>query len=125
MDDYDANNNSQFMYKPADSISTLLYAGPAWDYDTSFGSYSSKKKLDSINPNAFWVNQDNDAGWYHALYSHEEFRKAVCSVWQKKFKPAMDILNGKSTDKTGRLLSIDKYAAMVTASAKMDYIRWP
>ena len=53
---YDANHNSQYLYKPADSQSTLLYAGPAWDYDTSWGSYASAGKT--------WTNESRMAAWF-------------------------------------------------------------
>ena len=124
---YNANvDDNQYYYKPADSVSTLLFAGPVWDFDASLGSYANHKKPTAITSTAFWVNKMNTVKtWYPALYKHEEFQQAVREVWKSTFEPAMSILLGEAEDPSGILLSIDEYAAQVEAAAAMDYARWP
>ena len=121
----DANRNSQYYYKPSDSESTLLYAGPIWDFDASLGSSATKSKITPMNPEAFWVNKDIHANtWPCALYAHSDFQEQVREAWNDTFKSAMDILLGEGKDPAGVLLSIDEYADMVEQAAEMDILRW-
>ena len=121
----DANLNSQYYYKPSDSESSLLYAGPIWDFDASLGSSASKSKITPMNPEAFWVNKDiHTKTWPCALYAHSDYQEQVREAWNDTFKSAMDILLGEGKDPTGVLLSIDEYADMVEQAAEMDILRW-
>lgn len=122
---YDANHNSQYIYKPADSQSTLLYAGPPWDYDTSWGSYASAGKDAATNPEGWWVKSATSKVWYPALYRHEEFQKQVIQAWKTRYLPALSILLGETSDITGRMHSIDEYASLISTAASNDFIRWP
>ena len=122
---YDGNHNSQYMYKPADSVSTKLYAGPAWDYDTTFGAFASRNKKAALYSHYFWVDRKVSGSWYYALCRQSDFQAAVRVAWKERFRPAMDILLGRETDPTGTLLSVDEYADTIAASAAMDDIRWP
>ena len=124
---YNANlEDSQYYYKKPDSESTLLYAGPVWDYDASLGSFANHKKVTSITPTAFWINKENSVKtWYPALYKHADFKAAVKEAWKTTFRPAMDILLGEAVDPSGTLLSIDAYVAQVQTAAAMDFLRWP
>ena len=121
----DANLNSQYFYKPVDSESTLVYAGPIWDFDASLGSSATRDKVTPMDPEAFWVSKDiHVKTWYSALYAHSDYQEQVREAWSTTYRKAMDILLGAETDPQGVLLSIDEYADKVRAAAEMDIIRW-
>lgn len=118
--------DNEYFYKPADSVSTKLFAGPVWDYDACLGSYANHKKVTSITPTAIWNGKMNtQKTWYPALCKHEDFMAAVKEEWKTIFLPAMNILLGEEKDPDGVLLPIDEYTSQVSAAAAMDYIRWP
>ncbi|MGN1111612.1 MAG: starch-binding protein, partial [Acutalibacteraceae bacterium] len=54
---------------------------------------------------------------------HSDFTEAAQKLWNQKFLPALDILNGKTAG-SGRLKSLDEYSALVADSAKMNYTLW-
>lgn len=122
---YDANHNSQYIYKPADAQSTKLFAGPAWDYDTSWGSYASKGKDAATVPEGWWVKSATSKVWYPALYRHQEFQEQVKQMWRERYLPALSILLGETKDLNGQMHSIDEYADLINAAACNDFVRWP
>ena len=122
---YDANHNSQYLYKPADSQSTLLYAGPAWDYDDSMGAYAIPKKKSVASPEGWWVNANSGRVWYPALYRHKDFQSMVKQMWRERFLPALSVLLGEAEDPSGIMHSIDEYVGIIRDAAENDFIRWP
>lgn len=117
----DANRTSFYLYKPADSQSSLIYAGPVWDYDLAFGNFP---KLTSSM--GFAANKDRAMTyyWFPQLYAKTDFYQAVVAAYQAKFIPALKVLLGLEEDPTGELLSIDDYAAEISACADMNFSRW-
>ena len=121
---YDGNHSSQYFYKPADSESTLLYAGPVWDYDSAYGIYGKQSTFQTAEK--FFINASSSGkSWWTALYKHEDFYQAVLAAWEESFLPGLNILLGEGIDETGRLLSLSQYADEIALSAHMDLIRWP
>ena len=121
---YDGNHSSQYFYKPSDSQSTLLYAGPVWDYDSAYGTYGTNKSF--LSPKGFSINSSSSGkSWWTALYKHTEFQEAVRQCWVETFLPGLNILLGEGTDESGRLKSIAEYAEEIADSVHMDLIRWP
>ncbi len=122
----DANASSQFFFKPADSQSTIAWAGPAWDYDTSLGVFASKRiQKPLLNPEAYWADSTSPSDWWTRLCTHPEFMETVHRVWQEKFSEAIDVLLGKRTDPAGRIRSIDEYVEEIRTSAEMNFVLWP
>ena len=126
----DANMTSCFFYKPADSVSTKLFAGPCWDYDSAFGSYANESEQSKglLKATGFWVNRQtrNDSvAWFPQLYLHSDFQEAVRLGWSDTYAHALAILLGEETDPQGRLLSLDEYEAMLTDAMAMNDSRWP
>ena len=130
-ENYDGNSSSQYFYKPADSVSEKFFAGPAWDYDSSFGTHAARFNYkDVLNPACLWIaEKDRDTGWYPALWKQQDFREKVASLWNGRMKQCVEVLlgirKGKDVPGAEKLMSIDEYAETIRASVTMDRIRWP
>ena len=124
---YDANVSSEYFYKPEDSKSTKLFAGPVWDLDNSYANYArndnAKKVLKSTG---FFVNKATGAYfWWPAMYRQKVFYDRVVEQYRDVFSSAIDILLGNKKDSNGKLLSLDEYEARISDSVAMNYVRYP
>lgn len=126
---YDGNYSSMFFYKNRDEIDPLLYAGPCWDYDSSYGSYAREDNASNVlNGEKLWIASANEKVakyWWPALYNQKDFYASVTARYQAVFRNAIEILLGKARDDAGKLLSIDEYAERIQDSAAMNFVRWP
>lgn len=122
---YDGNNSSQFFYKPVDSVSEKLFAGPAWDYDSSYGNYEGAN-VKNISGKGFAVCNDYEQNYFFfpAAYRQEDFRRQVQETYANVYLPILNTLLGQG-EKLEYVQSIDEYAAQVEASAAMNFKRWP
>ncbi len=121
---YDANKTSQYFYKPADSQSTLIFAGPVWDYDTAYAN-TDRDNGRLLKPRGLTVGVSGYAYCpYKNAYQHEDFIAAVKTYYRDCFRPAIAVLLG---DAPGNdvISSIDDMAAGIRASADMNFVRWP
>ena len=123
----DGNGSSQFYFKPADSVSTVFFAGPAWDYDATFASFSARSVQEPfLDPTKLLLTSVNKNNYYWPrLYAREEFRDAVSQTWDDTYSTALRILTGQEKDPEGQLLSLAEYAEKITESAEMNFMRWP
>ena len=127
---YDANRTSQYFYKPSDDVSTLIQAGPVWDYDAAWGGYGTTASAPVLNPEGLFVvtgtSMPNSqwSSWYRALYNHSEFAEKVQQCYRETFVHALNILLGEETDPSGKMKSISELHNMITASGEMDTVRW-
>jgi len=107
---------SSWFYKPENSVSTKLYAGPVWDYDKAFGnpvtefSYSNPCVLSKL-----YCYGKDQVKWFYALYDKETFLSKVKSSYQNVFLP--ELIRLKENE-------IDHYTEEIRASVFMDMIRW-
>ena len=125
-ENYDGNSSSQYFYKPADSKSEKIYAGPVWDYDSTFGSYAAKHNAKYVlNPAYLWIAKGDRTAWYPALFRHQDFRDLVAELWEDRVKGKVEILLGLSETNTDSLRSIDQMQKAIQSSVAMDKKRWP
>ncbi len=118
---YDASSTSQYFYKPDDSVSDRIYAGPVWDYDMSLGNpimnpLTNQHYISSVSPYGLFaaLQMDEFSLWYH-LYGKEDFRQASAATYRDVFLPLLkELENG----------GIDRLAEEIKASAVMDGVRW-
>jgi len=127
--DVDYEGSSSFFYKYSDSQSTLLHAGPAWDYDITFGDNWAPiipEPLNSLSPeiicaetNLFSSNSFTlslfRTNWFRNLYKKELFYDALVKEYRDNFIPILKVLLDEK---------IDLYQESITASAKMNAVRW-
>ncbi len=107
--------SSFFIYNPNDGN---LYAGPIWDYDSSFGNYDlhsagfycdySSSILDNKRSGDFLT-------WVMYLKDNKEFMNIVKSKYESIGPFLRDTISANS---------IDKYHSLLRASAAMDCARW-
>ena len=123
----DGNKSSQFFYKPADDESKLAFAGPAWDYDSTFGDYGrAKDSKGLVVPTGFYHNTvDKNGYWWPHLYEKPEYYEAVRRMWQERYAPALRAVLGLEKDESGHVRSIADYAAAIEKTAAMNFILWP
>ena len=125
-ENYDGNSSSQFFYKPADSVSEKIFAGPAWDYDSAYGAYAAKHNARNVlNPEKLWIAKGGNTAWYPALYRQADFRGLVADIWNGRMKQAVEVLLGLREPETEGLQSIDRWQEILKDSAAMDRKRWP
>ncbi|MCL1854218.1 MAG: CotH kinase family protein [Clostridia bacterium] len=121
---YDGNTSSLYFYKPADSQSSLLYAGPAWDYDSSYGSYARRKGMAVLKPAGFFISASTlGPHWWPALYRQPDFAAASARTYREVFAPLLDELLGRTSPVN--LWSLEQYKKHIEASAAMNFTRWP
>lgn len=125
---YDGNSSSMYFYKPTDAVSELFFAGPVWDYDSTFGSYALAHNTKNVlSGKGLWIAGATDKKlWWPALYKQPDFRQQVNQLWQTRMREAVEILLGKKAAAAGSSLrSLDEYADQVRESYEMNLIRWP
>lgn len=121
---YDGNTSSLFFYKPADSESPLLFGGPAWDYDSAYGSYAREAGMSVLKPEGFYINASTQKKhWWPALYRQPDFAETAARLYREEFAPLLDQLIGYS--EPTEIWSLAQYANHIAASAAMNYVRWP
>jgi hypothetical protein len=113
----DANITSTYMYLDS---SGKLKAGPAWDFDNSFGSQvflGNLKSSTNFEMNfkvCFSAFSSSTDGIFNLLVKHNDFRQIVYEIWSDEFREtALDSLN-----------LIDNIRYELTSSAVMNGIRW-
>lgn len=123
---FDANRTSLYYYKPSDTQSKLVFAGPVWDYDIAIGNYAIPRNQRVKNPKYFVTNSDSGMQyyWFPALYRQSDFKQAAISAYHESFVPALNVLLGKNPSGVN-LRSLDSYADEIEDSAAMNFIRWP
>ena len=119
---YDYAGGSQFLYKDSDRTDPLIYAGPSWDYDLSFGNMKDR----GYSPGGRHVTQSQRTSniWW-LLSRHEPFMEQVRRIWREAFRPAAAVLLGEAEKAPGGCLrSLEEYRAEIEASAAMNFTRW-
>ena len=124
---YDGNSSSEFFYKPEDSVSGLVYAGPVWDLDNSYADYAREynQKLLATPEGLFISGASTAKNWWPNLYRQPEFYDAVIEYFNMDFRIAVEIILGYRTDPSGRLKSLDEYQNAIRKSAEMNYVLFP
>ena len=122
---YDANMSSEYYYKPEDSVSTKVFAGPVWDLDNTYGDYSRGNNRAVLNPETMLAsNKGSQDYWWPALYRQPDFYQAVVARYHERFVPALEILLGLR-EESDTLKSIETYASAIRESAAMEYVLYP
>ena len=123
---YDAHSSSQFFYKDKDSVDKMVYSGPAWDYDLTYGLFSEDPFLTARNPQSLFLHNNNRKHlMYNHLYKHADFKAHLLQVYHSDYRPALETLLGLREPREGyHLTSIDSYAAEIAASAQMNGAVW-
>ncbi len=109
-----AGATSSFFYKPQDTVSTKLFAGPVWDYDKAYASITGLNE--STQDLCYLTLRDNNpTTLFWRLNRHPDFREAVSAYYGEFFSDYMrEIVDTK----------IDEYASEIRASVAMDQVRW-
>lgn len=109
---YDAMYGSSYMY----TKDGLLHMGPMWDYDNTLNLLTKN----AIPLNTYYLLGSTGGAasrrlrWYNELMKRQEFSDLVDKVFLKNM------------DKFDELIEYTKqYNQNITASAKMNYTRWP
>lgn len=112
---YDGGVTSSFFYKPEDSVSTKIFAGPVWDYDVAFGNCN----LDEIVSDPMGITMLNDhvlgTDVFARLYEKEEFYEKTVSMYRQKVLPYLTYLLEEG---------IDTLSKKTKQAVKLDSIRW-
>lgn len=115
----DMNLTSQFFYKPR-GINSLLYAGPVWDFDYTFGMSDAVVWDTALNnPKDLLAVKSYDPrqpGFsFGSLYRQDTFYKRVVWSYRNEFRERLQYLLN---------LGIDEYTGRIEKSAAMHHIRW-
>lgn len=105
-----AGSTSAFYYKPQDSISKLIFAGPVWDYDTAYATYGAPDRLcySAVHPLS-------PTKLYYNLYRNNSFKEKVEQRYEEFYSQYMD---GPIQE------DMDYYQELCEASFKMNALRW-
>ncbi|MDE7248148.1 MAG: CotH kinase family protein, partial [Lachnospiraceae bacterium] len=109
-----AGATSSFFYKPQDTISTKLFAGPVWDYDKAYASLTGMNE--SVKDLCYLMLRDSNPTYlFLQLNRHPEFLEEVSVCYREFFSDYMqEIVDEK----------IDEYVSEISVSVAMDRIRW-
>ena len=118
---YDVAAGSQYLFKDSDSVDPLFYAGPAWDYDLSFGNVTHSTQP----PQKEFVPLREDKKYFYSqLGKHAEIKELRAKLWKEVFRPAVDILMGNAPERPGGMLrSFAAYRDAIALSAEMNMLR--
>lgn len=112
---YDGGVTSSFFYKPDDSVSKKIFAGPIWDYDVAFGNCN----LDRIASNPIGITRLQDHVYatdiFAQLYAQDDFYNHTVTMYKDHALPYLnDLLDNR----------LDEMVEQSRASIAMDRTRW-
>ena len=112
----DASATSQYFYKPDDSVSTKLFAGPAWDYNRCLGTSGNINGMLLEDPEGLYASEDKgiEGDVWVQLCKHEDFMKLVKDFYW----------NGFRENALERVEETQDISKMIRTSAIMDRMRW-
>lgn len=112
---YDGGVTSSFFYKPNDTVSGKIFAGPIWDYDVAFGNCN----LDRIASNPIGITKLYDHIYgteiFAQLYDQEDFYNYMAAMYEERALPYLNALLERR---------LDKMVKQSRASISMDRARW-
>lgn len=112
---YDGGVTSSFFYKPDDTVSSKIFAGPIWDYDVAFGNCN----LDRIASNPIGITKLHDHIYateiFAQLYEQEDFYNYMTAMYEERALPYLNVLLERR---------LDKMVKQSRASISMDRARW-
>lgn len=113
----DASFTSQYIYKPADAVSTKFFAGPVWDYDKAIAASGiTDDGIDLHDAEGLYAAlQEKDSDIWYALYQHEDFRTLVAQIFFDELAPQI---------RAGFNQTVDNYSYDIEASNICDIVRW-
>lgn len=130
--------STYFTYSAQEDI---FYAAPVWDFDCALGNLTStaREGLQTADKTGWFTKNVKISGtsYINALaqafnlsgtVDGKTYEDIVKNAWAKEFMPAINniILNaGQATGENGRLMSIVSYDDNLSASAEMNYLKWP
>ena len=93
----------------------VFYAGPAWDYDMSFGNSPRNQEPCSFIAKNTKKSELFESPYYGALYSNESFYNRMVEIYKLEFLPALQrLLDG----------DLQKLINFIGDAAQMNEIRW-
>lgn len=95
----------------------VLHAGPVWDFDSAFASYTTESLgsdavQDYIKNAQFLRNRGN--GWFGELFRNEEFAALAAKFYDEELQSKVDAV----------ITKIEGNAAAISASAEANFQRW-
>ena len=121
---YDVRAASHFMYKDKDSVDSLLYAGPGWDYDLTYGNKDDGLH-NPLKQDFVFKRSTGKEYLYHWLLTHDDFKKTTRQLYEKVFLPLAEVLAGRREPAEGSpLKSVAAYQDEIRESAGMNFTRW-
>lgn len=112
---FDGGATSSYFYKPPDSESTKVFAGPIWDYDLAFGNNTQ----DSINSNPAGITMLYDhrysTGLFRDLYRQPGFRDAAIKRYQETYRGILETLIEEQ---------VSEYDRLYGKAVRYNNIRW-
>ncbi len=120
---FDGQRGSQFFYKDRGE-DALVYAGPCWDYDLTYGDILQEGFKGALHPRDFYMSRfKSNECWWNNLMKQPDFAARVQQEYMQTFLPLLKVLLGQAEPAYG-LQSIDEYKAQIADSAAMNFKRW-
>lgn len=107
---------SQFFYKPSNTESTKLHAGPVWDYDGAIAAKGTVADTYELSdPNGLYACDFGDCNIYRGLYMHQDFRQTAIDLFLSEGSSIIEKeINGK----------IQEMAEQIEDAVIMDAYLW-
>jgi hypothetical protein len=102
------------MYYIWNDQKNIIYAGPCWDYDDTFGEYLRRSPR-SFLANREWEQVGHYSPWFHWLMQKPEFIEKVTTLYRDIYSAELEWLY-----KDG----IEEYADNIRQAALLNQIRW-
>lgn len=112
---YDGGVTSSYFYKPDNSVSEKIFAGPIWDYDVAFGNCN----LDRIASNPIGITRLHDHVYgteiFAQLYAQQDFYDHMVTMYENRALPYLnDLLDYR----------LEEMVLQSRDSVAMDRTRW-
>lgn len=115
IDEISGNIDSDFASSYFYSQNGVIYAGPVWDYDMTFGNSVRNYNPRTFVARTYYKSLSNVSSYYDALYHNPFFYQQMTQVYQEEFLPLLEALvDGQ----------IQEMAGAISAASNMNRIRW-
>ena len=112
-----AGSTSSYFYKDSDRIDPLIYAGPPWDYDKTFGENGSNILKQTNTLNFLTTHAGRTLLFYNLYKNNSDFLSKVKADYADKLRPYLEELIKEDG-------IIDELSELVENDNEMDAERW-